>query len=433
MNKLRIGQGVCLLCCAGLVFSLKADMAMTAAKPLHIQEQSATQHSAASQESFICPMHPHVHQEAQGACPICGMDLVQAKSTNTQHNRHTMSDMDHAQPKDEVLSVTNRITVKPESLAVIGVKTVKVERKVLPTQIETYGTVAYNEDTSTNFVARTEGWVDKLHTLHEGIRVKKGDVLVDFYSPDLLMAQDGFVVSLKNNFSFGGERQEFFDKVGREKLRLSGIAYEDIEQLAQSGELKQSIALRANQDGVITEMDVDQGDFVEKGGRFMVIADMRTVWVYATIPEQQIAQLDKTNKVEIISSAFPELHWQGKIDYLGAALDPSTNTLKVRLLIETPDEKLKPNMRVIARLNTETEQAHLVVPNQALIPAANNEYRIVKAVTANSFQTVSVKLGRVSQHYTEILSGVEEGEQIVAAGQFLLDAESNIQAGLQRL
>lgn len=432
MNKLRIGQGACLLCCASLMFGLKADMSMTAAKPQELLGHTVQQ-SATPKEQFICPMHPHIHQDQQGTCPICGMDLIQANSSSTQHGTmHAMSDT-QAQPKDEVLAAAPIITVKPESLAVIGLKTTKVERKALPTQIETYGTVAYNEDTSTNFIARTEGWVDKLHTLHEGIRVKKGDVLLDFYSPDLLMAQDGFVVSLKNNFSFGGERQAFFDKVGREKLRLSGIASEDIEQLAQSGELKQSIGLRANQDGIITEMDVDQGDFVDKGGRFMVIADMRTVWVYANIPEQQIAQLDKTNKVEITSTAFPELHWQGKIDYLGAALDPSTNTLKVRLLVETPDEKLKPNMRVTARLSNAAEPFRLVVPNEALIPVANNEYRIVKALTANSFQTVSVKLGRVSQHYTEILSGLEEGEQIVASGQFLLDAESNLQAGLQRL
>ena len=431
MNKLRIGQGACLLCCASLMLTLKADMAMTVAKPTHEPAPSMQQSAAdtgASTEQFICPMHPHIHQDEQGDCPICGMDLVQAKSSGMQQ-----AVMDHTEPKMEALPISNAITVKPESLAVLGLKTVKVERKVLPTQIETFGTVAYNEDTSTNFVARTEGWVDKLHALHEGVRVKKGDTLVDFYSPELLMAQDGFVVSLKSNYSFGGERQAFFDKVGREKLRLSGIAPEDIEQLAQTGELKQSIALKANQDGIITEMDVDQGDFVDKGGRFMVIADLRSVWVYADIPEQQIAQVAKTNKVEITSPSFPALHWEGKVDYIGAALDPSTNTLKVRLLVQTPDENLKPNMRVTARLSTEQEAASLVVPNEALIPAAKNEYRIVKAVTANSFQTVTVKVGRVGQHYTEILNGLEEGEQIVASGQFLLDAESNLQAGLQRL
>lgn len=428
MKKLRIGQGACLLCCASLMFSLKADMSMTATKPMPLHEVATEQVSSAAKEQFICPMHPHIHQDEHGSCPICGMDLVKSKSTSSEQSL-----MDHAEPEHEELALSSTITVKPESLAVIGVKTVKVERKTMPSQIETYGTVAYNEDTSINFVARTEGWVDKLHTLHEGIRVKKGDSLLDFYSPDLLMAQDGFVVSLKNNFSFGGERQEFFDKVGREKLRLYGINIEDIEQLAQSGELKQSTTLKANQDGIITEMDVDQGDFVDKGGRFMVIADMTSVWVYATIPEQQIAQLDKANKVEITSKAFPELHWEGKIDYVGAALDPSTNTLKVRLLVQTPDEKLKPNMRVTARLVQSEEPSRLVVPNEALIPAANNEYRIVKAVTATSFQSVAVKVGRVSQHYTEILSGLEEGEQIVASGQFLLDAESNLQAGLKRL
>lgn len=428
MNKLRIGQGACLLCCASFMFSLKADMAMSAAKPMHTHEQADVQQSPVAKEQFICPMHPHIHQDGEGDCPICGMDLVQAKQADTQ-----ASSMEPVPLKHDAMPMSSTITVKPESLAVIGVKTVKVERKVLPTQIETYGTVAYNEDTASNFIARTEGWVDKLYTLHEGIRVKKGDTLLDFYSPELLMAQDGFVVSLKSNYSFGGERQEFFDKVGREKLRLYGITPDDIEQLAQTGELKQSIALKANQDGIITEMDVDQGDFVDKSGRFMVIADMRSVWVYANIPEQQIGQLPKTNKVEISSPAFPELHWQGKIDYVGAALDPSTNMLKVRLLVETPDEQLKPNMRVTARLSTEAESARLVVPNEALIPAAHNEYRIVKAVTANSFQMVTVKVGRISQHYTEILSGLTEGEQIVASGQFLLDAESNLQAGLQRL
>ncbi|HPY42388.1 MAG TPA: efflux RND transporter periplasmic adaptor subunit, partial [Thiolinea sp.] len=251
------------------------------AKPLLLHEPMVEQ-PAKVNAPFICPMHPHIHQNEQGTCPICGMNLVQANESTLEQPL-----MDQAVSKDEGLPINRAITVKPESLAVLGVKTVRVERKQLPTQIETYGTVAYNEDTSTNFTARAEGWVDKLHTLHEGIRVKQGDTLLDFYSPDMLMAQDGFVVSLKSNYSFGGERQAFFDKIGREKLKLYGIAAEDIESLAQTGELKQSIALKANQDGIITEMDVDQGDFVDKGGRFMVIADLRSVWVYANIPEQK--------------------------------------------------------------------------------------------------------------------------------------------------
>lgn len=392
-------------------------------------EKMAHQHSEPTPHvhtaPFVCPMHSNVQQSSAGTCPICRMDLVQKRGMQKEVI------MDHSSPKHSAMPATTpQITINADAQKAIALKTAEVVRRHLPSRIETIGKVTYNEDTVLDFVPRAEGWVDKLHIKHEGIRVKKGDKLLDFYSPEILVAQDGYVLSLKTNYSFSPERREYFDRIAQEKLRLYGMSTEMIREMSETGELKQTITLEAPQGGVITTLDVDQGDPVSVRDRFMVIADLTSVWIDASVYEHQLPLLASIKRVTINSSAMPGKTWQGKIDYIAASLDPKTNTLPVRLLVETPEELLKPNMQVDISLQGETSEAVLMVPNNALIPMERNKYHLVKANKNKSYQSVTVVPGRIGTHFTEILSGLEEGDEVVTSGQFLLDSESSLQANI---
>ena len=399
---------------------------------------------------YVCPMHPHIHQDHAGSCAICGMDLVpkvrtgQAASSAVSPADIEQLDCDSSGGKPTIQArLLNTpastdaelpaVHVSVESISLLGLKTALVEQRVLPQVIETLGIVAYNEDRLVDFVPRAAGWVDKLYVPHEGVRVMEGDKLLEFFSPDILSAQDGYVLALKSNYSFSGERRAFFDRVAREKLRLYGLSAETIQQVTDKGELLQTVPLLAPQSGVITRLDVDEGDAVSSQDRFMVIADPASLWVYADVYEHQIAQLNSIGSVTISSSAWPGQSWSATVDYIDTAVNRETHTLRVRLNVAVPEERLKPEMLVNVTLQTAPRQPVIVVPNEALIPVSRHEQRVVRINANGQFQPVAVRTGVVSQHFTEIVAGLEVGDRIVSSGQFLLDAESHLQASLQRM
>lgn len=404
----------------------------------HAKNQSPLPHNHGEEKNlpYVCPMHPQVQQTSEGNCPICGMHLIKKKlplqyeeaSSGIAKKTGSIMAGNHHHPTLPAIKLSST------SQKIMTVKTAVVSKRLLSSDIQAIGQVAYNDDTTLDFVPRAEGWIEKLHTSREGTRVKKGDRLLDFYSPEILAAQDGYILALKSNYSFSGERREFFDRVAREKLKLYGITDEAIDEMSKSGELKQTIPLRAPQDGIITVLDVDQGDRVALKDRFMVIADMSSVWVNASVFENQIALLNTRATVVVRSAAFPDKSWEGQIDYISAALDPKTNTLPVRLLVNTPNELLKPNMLVqVSIKNPASIKPFLVVPNDAIIPLERDHFRVIRLNNDEYYQPIDIKLGRRGSNFTEILSGLEEGDKVVTSGQFLLDSESNLQAGFNRL
>ena len=254
------------------------------------------------------------------------------------------------------------VKISPAVVNNMGVRTARVERGVLPQQINTVGYVSYNEDQLHHVHLRAEGWVEHLAVKFMGARVQHGDLLFELYSPKLVNAQQEFLQAL----SFGNKG---LLTASRQRLRALDIPDDQIARLEKTRKLEQRIQVYAHGDGVVRELNIREGMFVEPSTEAMSLVDLSSVWVLVDVFEQQAEWVTLGQEAKMRITALPGRVWQGKVDYIYPSLDPTTRTLKVRLRFDNPDELLKPNMYAdvnIAALGNSTASVTLIPPTARL-------------------------------------------------------------------
>ena len=378
----------------------------------HIKKQQGT--------TYICPMHPQIMQhEPGGNCPICGMNLV-AKETAAP-----------AGGKPQVF-------LEAAVIQNMGVRTAKVDRKVLDKQINTQGRVTADDDRLLSIHPRTGGWIEVLHLLTEGDRVERKDVLVNFYSPWINQVQLDFITALEeyDQVAFDpGRKTELAAKVEslRNSLRLLNVMDMDIMRIKNSRKVQNTIQLMAPQGGIITRLNINEGSYVEPYQSMFTIVDLSQVWVMVDIYEHQAPWVRKGQTVEITAPAIPARSWSGEVDFIYPEVNPKTRTLRARIVVPNPDEALLLNMFVKVNITANTsKQAVLTVPREAVIITGERE-TVIKSLGKGHFQPVDVKTGMRGAGNVEILSGLQQGDEIVVSGQFLIDSESSLQASFLRM
>jgi Cu(I)/Ag(I) efflux system membrane fusion protein len=358
---------------------------------------------------YVCPMHPQIIKDEEGSCPICGMDLV-PKMIDADAGKHPA------------------VTVKGEIIQSMGLRTENVGRGTLWRFIKTVGRIDYNETKLIHLHPRAEGWMETLAIRSEGQRVSKGDKLGTFYSPEILSAQVDFFVALEQT---GNNTNSRVDKA-RNRLRILGVDDQTIGQLEQSRETSNDLPVYAPGDGIVTMLGAREGHYLKPDMEMMTIADLSSVWVMVDVYEHQIAWLKEGLTAEISVPAWPGKSWEGKVDYIYPELDMKSRTLRVRLEFPNPDRKLKPNMFAEVKIYGGPQRDTLLIPAEALIRTGERD-TVVTVLEDNRFQPVDVVVGAHSNGKVEILSGLEQGDEIVTSGQFLIDSESSLQASFQRM
>ena len=371
--------------------------------------------------TYICPMHPQIIQhEPGGNCPICGMNLV-AKETAAA------TEGDKPQVFLQAAVIQN-----------MGVRTAKVDRKVLDKQIHTQGLVTADDDRLLSIHPRTGGWIEVLHLVTEGDRVERKEVLVDFYSPWINQVQLDYITALEEYdlTAFDPSRKtELAAKVesSRNSLRLLNVMDMDIMRIKNSRKVQNTIQLKAPQGGIITRLNINEGSYVEPYQSMFTIVDLSQVWVMVDIYEHQAPWVRKGQQVEITAPAIPARSWNGVVDFIYPEVDAKTRTLRARIVVANPDEALLLNMFVKVNITANvSKQAVLTVPREAVIITGERE-TVIKSLGKGHFQPVDVKTGMRGEGNVEILSGLQQGDEIVVSGQFLIDSESSLQASFLRM
>jgi Cu(I)/Ag(I) efflux system membrane fusion protein len=319
----------------------------------------------------------------------------------------------------------NVVSIKPEIVQNLGVRTAAAERTRLWRGIDTVGYVDYDESRVSHIHLRTEGWIENLAVKSEGERVKKGDRLFDLYSPELVNAQKEFVTALSSG-------NKSLIRASQSRLSALGVADDQIIQIRKTRETKQHISVYAPQDGVVSALMVREGMFVKPSLNVMSLGDLSTVWLLAEVFERQAQWVNVGQAAEVKLSYVPGQLWQGKVEYIYPSLDPRTRTLKVRLRFENPDEGLKPNMYANVRIFGGARDNIIVIPLEGLIRTGRDE-RVIIALGDGRFEARHVVAGIESGDYVEIISGVEDGDAVVVSGQFLIDSEASMRASMQRM
>lgn len=379
------------------------------------ENETAVEHARKHLDSkYVCPMHPKIIKDQPGSCPICGMALV----------KKTI---------DLNLTALPVISLTPDVVQKMGVRAMTVKKGQLWKFIRTVGYVAYNERRLSTVRVQTAGWVENLGVRREGLQVKKGQLLLELYSPEFLAVQKAFIAAQKKDKSGTlkkyGQREE---SVGpRDYLRYLDISESMANKIAREGKPMHRIPIYAPQHGTIIRHEIHKHMFLPPGYPMFTIADLSTVWVEADVYEHQLEWVKRKMMAEVEVRALPGQHFKGQVTYIYPELDQRTRTLRVRLLVPNPDGLLKPNMFAQVMIYAGPKENVLKIPREALIVTGKRE-SVVLDLGEGRFQPVDVVAGMSSQGEVEILSGLKEGDRIVVSGQFLIDSEANLQASFRR-
>lgn len=419
--------GVPILLFGVLLFSVHQNASSAAeGQPVQASNESAMEHAVRHLDSkYVCPMHPQIVRDEPGKCPICGMTLVkrevEAIPSGTAQAKPAAAPAQTGEARPEV-------RISGEMMQSMGVRTAQVERGTLSRKIRTVGRVNYDETRLAHVHPRAEGWVEQLSVRAEGDQVRRGQALGQLYAPAILSAQVDFLIALKQ---YGNSSLERVDKA-RNLLRLFDVPESVIKQIGENGSTRNTVPMLAPIDGVITRMGLREGMYVTPGSELVTIADLQHVWVMVDVFEHQLAWLEPGLQAEIRIPAQPGRVWKGKVDYIYPELDPRTRTLQVRLSFENPEHLLRPNMFADVVIFGVPRENALMIPSEALIVTGERQ-AVVRALGEGRFKPVEVETGMRGNGKVEILKGLQEGENVVVSGQFLIDSESSLQASFLRM
>jgi Cu(I)/Ag(I) efflux system membrane fusion protein len=425
------------------------------------QARSEKAKPAAAAKLYNCPMHPTYTSDKPGDCPICGMKLVPISSQDEPAGtsaappakkktmyRSTMApnEVSDKPGKDSmgmdmvpfeveesgaVVEVGGRIQVKisTQRQQLIGIRTAPVRSQSIHKLIKAVGRVDYAEPNISIVNLKFDGWVEKLAVNSTGRAVRKGEPLFDIYSPELVAAQQEYLIALKSGASFGDASS--FLKSAREKLRLWGFTDQQADELGRTGEFKKTVTVYAPGSGIVIEKDVVQGQKVMAGEALFKIADLSRVWILGEIYEYELPFIKNGQDVKVSLSYYPGESFEGKITYIYPYLKPETRTNQVRIEVANPGLKLKPEMFANIEIHVDYG-TRLTVPSDAVLDAGDAKIVFV-AKGDGYFEPREVKLGVKGQDMYEVLGGLSDGEEVVTSANFLIDSESSLKAALSRM
>ncbi|MBY0292490.1 MAG: efflux RND transporter periplasmic adaptor subunit [Alphaproteobacteria bacterium] len=356
---------------------------------------------------WIDPMEPQIHHRDPGKSPM-GMELVPVYAEETKGSE-----------------APGVVYISPAVVNNLGVRTVIVHKGALSRNIETVGYITPNENKISHINSYAEGWIEKLLVKTLEDPVKKGQLLLQLYSPMLVNAQEEYLIALES-------KNQYLIDASYKKLLAFRISDQQIQQLKQTRKANQFVNVYALQDGIISKLNVREGAHVMPQTEIMSLVDLTSIWMDAQIYEDQANWVKVGGVAEARLPAFPDKVWKGEVDYVYPQVDPKTRTVKARFRFDNPDVILKPNMYTYIKLLTEIKPNVLTIPIEALIRTSKGDHVII-SLGQGRFDVRSVATGIESGDQVEILSGLNPGEQVVISGQFLIDSEANLKASFQRL
>jgi Cu(I)/Ag(I) efflux system membrane fusion protein len=398
---------------------------------------------------YTCSMHPSVHENEAGKCPICGMDLMPvmkrdggqtpsaslpAKSDAKQEmaNMPGMPGMTPAKTSDSGAEL-REFRVPVERQQQIGVTYAAVERRPLQHTIRALGMVEPDSTRRWSFVARVGGYIEKLFVTSPGEIVEKDVPLLSIYSPDLLTTERELVSLFKMRDAARSKEardtaQRLID-AAKSRLEQWNVTEDQVAELEKSRRPSEFLILRSPFRGIVEQVSAQQGASVKPGDRLVDVADLSVVWVWAEFYENELRMLQQGQKFALTTGSYPGVSFEGKIAVINPFIDSAKRTAKVRIEIANPDFKLQPGMFVNAELAMAMGEG-LTIPVSAVMPTGTRNIVFVDK-GEGKLEPRLVELGAKYGDNYEVRAGLAEGERVVSSANFLIDAEAKVQGALK--
>jgi Cu(I)/Ag(I) efflux system membrane fusion protein len=365
------------------------------------------------------PMHPWFTSDKPGKAPDCGMDLV---------------------PVYEGESDAKLIKIDPVTVQNIGVKVEEVALRKLNRIIRAVGRVQSDETKVYSINSKIMGWVEKLYVDYTGKPVRKGEPLLELYSPELVSTQEEYLQAVRyqkqlemSNLEEARKGGQSLAESARRRLLNWDIPESEITELERRNQPTKTMMFYSSVNGYVMDKMVYKGQNVMAGMELYKIADLSTVWVLADVYQYELPWVKTGQKVSIELSYLPGKKFQGRITYIYPMLNMETKTARVRVEVRnTPSLELKPEMFATVEISSPMTLEAVAVPEQAIIRSGQRNIAVI-ALGGGYFDPREVTLGVTAAGYVQVLTGVKEGEKIVVSSQFLIDSESNLKAAISQM
>ena len=325
--------------------------------------------------------------------------------------------------ESEASSKDNSVRISLDKVQKLGVVTEAAARRRMTMAIRAVGTVALDESRQVIVTSKFEGWVEKLKVAKTGDIVKRGDPLLEIFSPTLRIAESQYLSSVKV--------QPDLVKAAMERLRNQGLSDDQIAALNGVTAVPRTMTILAPADGQVVEKPVILGMKVDAGEPLYRLVDLSRIWVMADIRERDLAMMKVGLPVSVSVDAYPGRTFSGTVGFVSPIVEPETRTLKIRVELDNPDNLLKPGMFASVAVNADLQVADgLAVPESAVLDDGATQTVLV-ARGEGRFEPRQVKTGARADGYVSIADGLKAGEQVVVSANFLIDAESNLQTALR--
>ncbi|OPA88124.1 efflux transporter periplasmic adaptor subunit [Pseudomonas fluorescens] len=345
------------------------------------------------------PMYPQQKFDKPGKSPFMDMQLVPRYAEGAATD-------------------TPAVQIDPRQTQNIGVRLATVSRGVLTSTLDLSGILAFNDRDVAVVQARAAGFVEKVYGRAAGDVLKSGAPLVDILVPEWAAAQEEFL-ALRHSGDSG------LIAAARQRLRLTGMPAELIAQMERSGRVQSVLTVTSPLGGALQTLEVREGMTVAAGQTLARINGLDQVWLQVAVPEAQGAGLKVGQSVESRFVGLPGKSVQGTVSAILPATAMDSRTVQVRVELPNPEGTLRPGMTAQVRLAQSSGQSVLQVPSEALV-RTGKRVLVMLAEEGGRFRPVEVEAGAESSDQTVIRSGLQEGQQVVASGQFLLDSEASL-------
>lgn len=338
--------------------------------------------------------------------------------------------------EDDLPKGDGTVHVSLDKVQKIGVKTEAAAFRSLARSIRAVGTVQVDERKLQVITLKYEGWVEKLHANTTGQAVRKGQSLMEVYSPALVLAQQEYLAAAKaEQFLLQADTETRANANGLAegalmRLRNWDVSEDQIKRLRSTGQVGRTLSVNSTVSGIILEKTVIQGMRVMPGEMLYRIADLTSVWVVADVFEQEAGSVHVGQSAEITLKALPGKTFPGKISFIYPTLSAETRTIQIRIELANPDGLLRPALYATVHIASSSSASMvLAIPDSALLDSGSRQVVLVER-GEGQFEPRPVKAGGKGDGYVEILSGLKEGEKVVIRANFLIDAEANLRSAL---
>ena len=331
---------------------------------------------------------------------------------------------------DASSSVVGTVLIDPVTTQSIGVRTTKAVQKSLAKTVYTLGRIDYDETSITRLHPKTEGWIEQMRVETTGQSLKHDDILLSIYSPQLVSAQEEYLLAL--NGTSGSSATGRLAQTALRRLELLDVSSHQIEELKQKREVKKYLHIHSPASGTVINVGVREGQYVTPKTELYFVADLSKVWVFVDVFEDELAWVKEGDDAVMSVRGIPGKTFSGQLTYIYPYADRKTRTVKARLEFENPDLQLKPDMYADIEISAARRKSATAVPTEAIVRSGTRE-KVFVQVGEGKFEPREVVLGVSSKGWIEVLEGVKAGEPVVTSAQFLIDSESKLREAVAKM